>query len=44
MTAGEIADGKRADVVVLRGNDLDVSTLDTRIQAVWHNGRPVQGR
>lgn len=38
---GEIADGKRADVVVLHGTDLDVSALDTRIRAVWHNGRRV---
>ncbi|HEX6356933.1 amidohydrolase family protein [Actinophytocola sp.] len=38
---GEIADGKRADLVVLHGTDLDVSALDTRIRAVWHNGRRV---
>lgn len=38
---GEIADGKRADLVVLHGTDLDVSALDTRIRAVWRNGRQV---
>jgi imidazolonepropionase-like amidohydrolase len=36
---GEIAAGKRADLVALHGTDLDVSTLDTRIRTVWHNGR-----
>lgn len=38
---GEIADGKRADLVALQGTTLDVSSLDTRIRTVWHNGRPV---
>jgi imidazolonepropionase-like amidohydrolase len=38
---GEIAEGKRADLVALHGTDLDVSALDTRIRTVWRNGRPV---
>ena len=38
---GEIADGKRADLVALHGTDLDVSELDTRIRNVWRNGRLV---
>jgi imidazolonepropionase-like amidohydrolase len=39
---GEIVAGKRADLVVLRGTELDVSALDKRIRAVWRNGRPHQ--
>ncbi|WP_166658482.1 amidohydrolase family protein [Kribbella sp. VKM Ac-2571] len=35
---GEIAVGKRADLVLLRGDDLDCSSLSTRIQKVFHNG------
>ena len=35
---GEIAVGKRADLVLLRGSDLDCSSLETRIQRVFHNG------
>jgi imidazolonepropionase-like amidohydrolase len=38
---GEIAEGKRADLVALHGADLDVSALDTRIRAVWRNGHAV---
>jgi imidazolonepropionase-like amidohydrolase len=38
---GEIAEGKRADLVALHGTDLDVSDLDSRIRAVWRNGRRV---
>ncbi|WP_158844039.1 hypothetical protein [Saccharothrix deserti] len=38
---GEIADGKRADLVALHGTGLDVAALDTRIRAVWRSGRPV---
>jgi imidazolonepropionase-like amidohydrolase len=36
---GEIAVGKRADLVLLDGDDLDVSNLAGRIKAVWHNGK-----
>ncbi|TDW94183.1 imidazolonepropionase-like amidohydrolase [Kribbella pratensis] len=35
---GEIAVGKRADLVLLQGVDLDCSSLSTRIQRVFHNG------
>ncbi|TCC33815.1 hypothetical protein E0H50_15995 [Kribbella sindirgiensis] len=35
---GEIAVGKRADLVVLQGDDLDCGSLETRIQRVFHNG------
>lgn len=35
---GEIAVGKRADLVLLRGSDLDCSSLETRVQRVFHNG------
>ncbi|MFC0432764.1 amidohydrolase family protein [Kutzneria buriramensis] len=36
---GEIAVGKRADLVLLDGDDLDVSHLADRVKAVWHNGK-----
>ncbi len=36
---GEIAPGKRADLVVLDGTDLDVSDLTNRVRRVFHNGR-----
>jgi imidazolonepropionase-like amidohydrolase len=35
---GEIAVGKRADLVLLQGVDLDCNSLSTRIQRVFHNG------
>jgi imidazolonepropionase-like amidohydrolase len=38
---GEVAAGKRADLVALRGTDLDVTALHTRIRTVWRNGRQV---
>jgi imidazolonepropionase-like amidohydrolase len=38
---GEIADGKRADLVLLNGTSLDPTMLENRIRAVWHNGRQV---
>lgn len=38
---GELADGKRADIVALHGTGLDTETLGTRIRGVWHNGRRV---
>ncbi len=38
---GEVAPGKRADLVLLAGTDLDVSDLASRIRRVWHNGTPV---
>ncbi|WP_049578129.1 amidohydrolase family protein [Streptomyces sp. SBT349] len=36
---GEIAEGKRADLVLLTGTDLRLDALNTRIRTVWHNGR-----
>lgn len=36
---GEIASGKRADLVLLAGTDLDVSDLASRVRRVWRNGR-----
>ncbi|MGW6198320.1 amidohydrolase family protein [Kribbella sp. NPDC055110] len=38
---GEIAVGKRADLVLLEGVDLDCSSLETRVQRVFHNGTEV---
>ncbi|RZT26792.1 imidazolonepropionase-like amidohydrolase [Kribbella sp. VKM Ac-2569] len=38
---GEIAVGKRADMVLLEGVDLDCSSLESRIQRVFHNGAEV---
>jgi imidazolonepropionase-like amidohydrolase len=38
---GEIAEGKRADVVMLSGAALDPVGLDQRIRAVWHDGHLV---
>ncbi|MEU8222813.1 amidohydrolase family protein [Kribbella sp. NPDC048915] len=38
---GEIAPGKRADLVVLTGTDLDCTALDARIRQVFHNGAEV---
>ncbi|GAB2899142.1 amidohydrolase family protein [Streptomyces mayteni] len=40
---GEIADGKRADLVLLSGIGLDPATLESRIVGVWRNGRRVAG-
>jgi imidazolonepropionase-like amidohydrolase len=39
---GEIAPGKRADLVLLAGTDLDVSDVASRVRGVWHNGRAVR--
>jgi imidazolonepropionase-like amidohydrolase len=39
---GEIAVGKRADLVLLDGNDLDCTALDSRIRRVFHNGAEVR--
>ena len=36
---GEIAVGKRADLVLLSGGDLDVNDLKSRVKAVWRNGK-----
>jgi imidazolonepropionase-like amidohydrolase len=38
---GEIAPGKRADLVLLAGTDLDVGDLANRVRRVWHNGTAV---
>jgi imidazolonepropionase-like amidohydrolase len=38
---GEIAVGKRADLVLLNGTDLDLAALDDRVRGVWLNGRRV---
>lgn len=35
---GEIAVGKRADLVLFAGTDLDPTDLDHRIRGVWHDG------
>jgi imidazolonepropionase-like amidohydrolase len=35
---GQITPGHRADLVLLDGTDLDVTNLQPRIRAVWHNG------
>lgn len=35
---GSLQPGKRADLVVVAGNVLDLVRLDTRIQAVWQDG------
>lgn len=40
---GEIAVGKRADLMLLTGTHLSTTDLETRIHAVWHNGRRVTG-
>lgn len=37
---GEIAEGKRADLVLLAGLDPDPTHLTERIRRVWHDGRP----
>ncbi|WP_253768307.1 amidohydrolase family protein [Goodfellowiella coeruleoviolacea] len=41
---GEIAEGKRADLVLLDGTSVEPAGLADRIRAVWHNGRVVAGR
>lgn len=38
---GEVSDGKRADLVLLDGTDLDPACLSDRVRAVWHDGRRV---
>lgn len=38
---GEVAAGKRADLVLLAGTDLDVSDLASRVRRVWRNGSAV---
>jgi imidazolonepropionase-like amidohydrolase len=38
---GEVADGKRADLLLLNGVHLDPAGVEDRIRAVWHNGRLV---
>lgn len=38
---GEVAAGKRADLVVLDGTTLDCVAIDARIRTVLHNGRMV---
>ncbi|MFD5318084.1 amidohydrolase family protein [Streptomyces sp. NPDC127098] len=40
---GEIAAGKRADLVLLSGIGLDPATLESRIVGVWRGGRRVAG-
>jgi imidazolonepropionase-like amidohydrolase len=40
---GEVAPGKRADLVLLDGTALDVDDLAGRIRRVWHNGAAVAG-
>ena len=38
---GEVAAGKRADLVVLDGTSLDCVAIEARIRTVLHNGRMV---
>jgi imidazolonepropionase-like amidohydrolase len=38
---GEIAVGKRADLVLLDGTELDCTSLEDRIRRVIHNGAGV---
>ena len=38
---GEVAEGKRADLLLLDGAGLDPAGVEDRIRAVWHNGRQV---
>jgi len=38
---GTLEPGKRADLVVVEGDPLDVATLDQRIEAVYQDGRKV---
>ena len=40
-TLGTIADGKVADLVVVRGDPLDVSDLGSRVEGVWQAGTRV---
>ena len=40
---GSIEPGKRADVVVVSGDPLDLATLGERIQSVWKDGSVVAG-
>jgi imidazolonepropionase-like amidohydrolase len=40
---GTLEPGKRADLVVLNGDPLDVADLGERIEAVWMDGRAVSG-
>ncbi|MDT0265300.1 amidohydrolase family protein [Streptomyces sp. DSM 44915] len=40
---GEIAPGKRADLVLLAGAELATDALADRVRAVWHHGRRVVG-
>jgi imidazolonepropionase-like amidohydrolase len=39
---GEVAAGKRADLVLLEGTDLDCTSLETRIRRVFHDGVEVR--
>jgi imidazolonepropionase-like amidohydrolase len=38
---GTIAEGKRADLVVVDGDPFDIKTLRDRIEQVWKDGRQV---
>lgn len=38
---GEIAPGKRADLVLFSGTSLNPVDLEQRIAGVWHNGNPI---
>ncbi len=39
---GEVAEGKRADLVLLTGTELDPVNLAGRVRHVWHDGRLVR--
>ena len=40
---GEIAVGKRADLVLLSGTEIDTAELENRVRMVWRDGRSVRG-
>jgi len=40
---GTLEPGKRADLVAITGDPLDVANLGERIESVWMDGRPVSG-
>ena len=40
---GTLEPGKRADLVMVQGDPLELGTLPDRISAVWKDGRQVVG-
>jgi len=41
--AGELSPGKRADIVAVAGDPLDLANLKENIRAVYKDGRQVRG-